>query len=961
MASTTIGPAIAHRRPDGRPGHADDKQGRGELARSHQDGGGPQVPQPRLNVLSRPRVTELIQRAAAHRVTLVCGPAGSGKTVACADWATASPAAGSIAWLGLDPGDREPGRLAERLLAAIASSPAMPADFTGELAAASANAFSLRLVQAAERLARPVTLVFDDIQALAGSAALADVDFLVRHGPVGLRLLLAGRYPAGLGVARLRVSGELAEIGGADLACTAQEADRYFAMLGIGLPAADRDELLARTRGWMTGLRLAALRAGPGSEAGRIPAITGDDPAVADYLWDEVLATQPAERRLFLLRTSITDRICGELADSLTGQTGGAAVLDQLSRENLMVDAITAGTAGDDGAARHTDTAPGVRPGSATADAAATAGLGAPVTGAAAAVAASGQRGAQYRYHPLLRDLLQAQLQRELPDEVPALAHRAACWQAARGFAADAIRNAARSGDWDLASRVLAEAGPAVSLPGPAAELEPVLGLFPADRCESDPAVAATLAAVRLRSGDCTAAVRYLDGASRAIGRCPPRQRRVIAPWLQALRLASAAGLAQVDASLVDESLALARRTAATASGTAEHQALGLLWCALGAARLATDDVADARQALSEAGRLLAGGRPAFAVRAHAWLAIAHAMHGDLAAAGGLAAGLRDDPATAQDPVSARLADLATAQLSWARDDAAAARVLLDRCGDGAAEPPCGPDTDLVISRLASAVRARLALGDGDLTAARELAARLRYPGTEPGHAADGPALAVLDSDIALRDGDVRAARTALASQGAGAGRADLRLAHARLLLADGDSRGALAATRPCLDGTASQITLHDQISALVTASVAHRRLGQADLAVQELRRALGLAEPHGSYRVFLDGGPAVRSALTVLIRPASSGAALTARILQRFDTCPARPADLPAAAATPLTSSELAVLRFLPSHMTNQEIAEALFLSINTVKTHLRSVYRKLSVGTRRQAISRAGRLGLL
>jgi LuxR family maltose regulon positive regulatory protein len=111
-------------------------------------------------------------------------------------------------------------------------------------------------------------------------------------------------------------------------------------------------------------------------------------------------------------------------------------------------------------------------------------------------------------------------------------------------------------------------------------------------------------------------------------------------------------------------------------------------------------------------------------------------------------------------------------------------------------------------------------------------------------------------------------------------------------------------------------------------------------------------------YRPFLDGGAAARSALTVLIRPVSQAAAFAVRVLQRFERVPSGQA---AAAAVPLTSSELAVLRFLPSHMTNQEIADALFLSINTVKTHLRSVYRKLGVTTRRQAIARGGQLGLL
>jgi LuxR family maltose regulon positive regulatory protein len=219
----------------------------------------------------------------------------------------------------------------------------------------------------------------------------------------------------------------------------------------------------------------------------------------------------------------------------------------------------------------------------------------------------------------------------------------------------------------------------------------------------------------------------------------------------------------------------------------------------------------------------------------------------------------------------------------------------------------------------------------------------------------------MLDADIALGEGNVAGARLALARAGddAEADRADLVLGSAKVALAEGDSMAALAKAETCLAGAATQVTLRDQVSALVTAAVAHRRLGQPDRAADQLGYALTLAEPHGLYRPFLDGGPAARSALTVLVRPANHGAAVAARILQRFDIRPARPPDAPI--TVPLTGSELAVLRFLPSHMTNQEIAESLFLSINTVKTHLRSVYRKLGVTTRRQAISAAGKLGLL
>ncbi len=152
-----------------------------------------------------------------------------------------------------------------------------------------------------------------------------------------------------------------------------------------------------------------------------------------------------------------------------------------------------------------------------------------------------------------------------------------------------------------------------------------------------------------------------------------------------------------------------------------------------------------------------------------------------------------------------------------------------------------------------------------------------------------------------------------------------------------------------------------DKIAGLLVAVVARRRLGQPDRAAELLEQALALAETGTALRPFLDAGPPVRSAITVLVPPTSGSARFAAAVLERFDTQLPRIRQGPGQADAPLTDSELAVLRFLPSHMTNQEIAEALFLSINTVKTHLRSVYRKLGVASRRAAIAQGRRLGLL
>jgi LuxR family transcriptional regulator, maltose regulon positive regulatory protein len=904
------------------------------------------VPCPSVPLLHRHRVSDLIQSATAGRVTLVCGPTGSGKTVACAMWAARTHSTGNVAWVSLDPGDRQAGRLWAHVGAALAGTEAMPDDLADSFAEPAERGFGLRLADVAKQLDQPVTLVLDDVQELAGSEPLAELDLLVRHGPPNLRLVLAGRHLAGLGVAKLRVDGELAEIGADELACTPAETQAYFEMLGVELPPDQLDELLGRTQGWITGLRLAALRSETAREPVAPSRISGDEPLVADYLRDEIMTTLPADRRHFLLRTCVVDRICGDLADTLTGGQDGAVILDHLCRENVLVRRVDGG-----GGAR-----------------------------------------CDYEYHPLLLDLLRAELRREFPGQVTELTGKAARWQARNHRPVPALKNAVMAGDWDFAATVLAQVGPELLLPGQAAILEPILATFPASRYTADAAVAGALAAAGLRTGDSYATELHLKNAEAALEQCPDQQRAVIATWLKALTLMQSTARGAADTELIRQATGMAGTIAPTTSGRGEHHALALLWTAAGIAALANLRITEARDAFAQAGHYLPSGpsdgfRREFTARTIAWRAVAEAMYGDLRAADDLLADPTLDEVAEADPLPGVLADLASACLHLARDETATARRLLDQCAENAGNHGCaGP----VLWSLAIMTRARLALCENDHGAARRLITKLHYQNLNPAKgegqrtaaAPIGSTLAILDAEIALSEGNTAGAKLALdrangdrsgrelsgreRSDGdrsggdrSGGGRASLLLTSAKILLADGDSRAALAKAEGCLTDSATDATMRDRVGALVLAAIARRRLGQTDQAADQLGYALTLAEPHREYRSFLDGGSAARSALAVLIRPASQGAATAARILQRFDTRPTRPADAPA--AVPLTGSELAVLRFLPTHMTNQEIAEALFLSINTVKTHLRSVYRKLGVTTRRQAISTAARLGLL
>jgi LuxR family transcriptional regulator, maltose regulon positive regulatory protein len=353
-----------------------------------------QVPRPSFDVLHRPRVSALLAEATRHRVTLVCGPAGAGKTVACASWAARKGAARRAAWVTLDAQDRHDWFWA-CVSGALSRVPSLPAQASRALSDTRAGRFPLRLAEVAQTFPQPVTLIFDDVHEVTDECVLAGLDTLIRYAPPPLRLVLLARRPPALQLARLCVAGELADIGGNDLACTQDEADAYFAMLGLRVAPAERNEVLRRTEGWMAGLRLAAMRAG-----GEVTALTGSEPLVTDYLWDEVLARQEPRTREFLVRTSILAELSGDLADALTGQAGSARVLARLSRENSFVSRLDeAGT---------------------------------------------------YRYHPLLREVLTAQLHREYGHEVPGLLRRPPAGTRAR--AGRSARSAARpppaTGTW---------------------------------------------------------------------------------------------------------------------------------------------------------------------------------------------------------------------------------------------------------------------------------------------------------------------------------------------------------------------------------------------------------------------------------------------------------------------------------------------------------------------------------
>jgi LuxR family maltose regulon positive regulatory protein len=945
-------------------------------------------------VLPRSRVREKIDRAVEHRATLISAPAGSGKTTACASWSMTCGRAHDVAWLTVDPADNQPRRFWSHLAAALGQvqpslrtpSPdhAPPMDLVDEI------------VEAVSGRDRSIVLVMDDIHELDQPEVLQGLDLLLRHAPPQLRLVLSGRHRPALQLARLRVSGDLAVIGAGDLAWTESEAAEYFRTADLPIGTAQVTELVARTGGWSTGLRLACLWLKEQREKDRqVRGFTGSTRIVGDYFRDEVLSRQEPEVRRFLLRTSVASSLSPDLAGTLTGTADAARVLDRLSRENCFVETLGADQSG-------------------------------------------------YGCHPLFREFLQAELGREFPDDVPHLLREAARWHRSNGRPLDALRATVAGADWDHAVEILAEDDARVFLRAEGGELSAILTRLPPELTSTAPMVALAHAWTRLIAGDPDAAGPYLESAGRSIGAVEPHLSQIVAA-LNLVRVWMSGDCTPEDLSTARRAL---RQTDGVSPRTApEHRATGCLLLALGLAHSLNVEFVSAGTALRQAVKeLKTGDFPALACVATAYAALVDAIQGDLAGAEETIRTIQSDLAGAEqtirtiqgDPTGAEetrrdlagveeaagalrdpvlspdgplrphaIADLALAWVHLERDEPADVHRLLERIEPWPRRRPPG---DGPVSAFATLIRARALVAEGEAASARSCLAELRrrrrlsprliqavalldvawLPASdlppdldstasnlttvEP-PALESPALEPLNMEPLTPQSadDEAAAQEAAVHKPTDLESAALRpqsgearssppaldaVALGRMHLMRNNPALALAAVQDCLKGTAGETRLLDRIAALLIAAAVHRRSGATSLAVELLDQALELAEPHRARRVFLDGGRPVRSLLTILVPPNGPRVPFGNEILRRFECGAVNPHSDEGPA---LTQCELAVLRFLPSHMTNKEIAEDLFLSVNTVKTHLRSVYRKLGVTTRREAINQATRQGLV
>ena len=864
----------------------------------------------RDGVVSRPGLFERLARA--RRVVQVSAPPGSGKTILLRSWIAATGLAGRAAWVSVPGEVRDPQRLWIPVVGALrATAPGAPL-VRGLTAAPDLDGWTVveRLLDDLAALEKQVWLVIDDLHELGSAEALRQLELLIMRAPAALRFVLVTRHDLRLGLHRLRLAGELTEIRADDLRFSRTEARALLDAAGVALSGSALDVLYNRTEGWAAGLRLAALSLAGHPDPERFAAeFGGSERTVAEYLMAEVLERQPDEARQLLLRTSILSRVNGELADLLTGGSGGERVLQRLEEAGAFVISLDA-------------------------------------------------RRSWFRYHQLFADLLQLELRGTSPAGLPALHEAAAGWYAGHGYPVEAVRHAQAAQNWALAARVLSDGWVGLGLAGLGDTVHELLTRFPAGVTAGDAELAARVAGDQLARGSLEEAERCLALATRTLESVPADRRGRAQAVLAVVRMRLARQRGDLETVAGEAQRLLAPAVTAEPGLGGDLRALALIDLGIAEAWTARFEEADRHlgDGIALARRI---GRPYLEVTGLAHLAQLESWRSfRLGAQRGLQAiELATEHGWADEPV-AGLAYLAlgVAMVTQGRlEEAEQALSQAERTVRAEVEPAAGMRLhygrgmlEFVSGRHDAALNA--------FQAAERLAGSLVTPHTL------APRLRSHLLQTLVRTGEIQRVDQTLADlDGAERGRGEIRLAEASLRLAQDDPTAAVTVLAPVIDGSVVMPNAHLwEVQAFLLQAIAGDALGDAGAARRALEQALDRAAPEGLLFPFLyDPEPGL---LDRHRRGGTAHAGLIAEILnvlagQKPGSPPAGPQHL----REPLSHAEARVLRYLPTKLSVPEIAGELYLSVNTVKTHMRHLYDKLGVHRRHEAVEQARALGLL
>jgi len=880
------------------------------------------VPPIRPKLVSRPRLIERLSGAMDLKLTLISAPAGFGKTTLLSE--CAARCSRPVAWLSLDESDNDPARFLAYLIAALQSIEAGIGQ--GALSALQSPqpppvaSLLVGLINEFAAVPAPFVLVLDDYHLIESRPIHDALTFLLDHQPPQMHLVISTRTDPPLPIARLRGRGQMLELRQGDLCFSVDEAGRFLhQVMALDLPADEVAALAARTEGWIAGLQMAGLSLqGCQDTAAFVRAFAGSDHYILDYLMEEVLQRQSERVQSFLLHTSVLERMSGPLCDAMLQADDSAALLEQLEHANLFIVALDS-------------------------------------------------RREWFRTHWLFRDLLRHRLEARDRDRAASLNERASLWYEEQRLPVDAIRHALQGQDWGRAARLIEQAAEPTVMQGEFATFMGWMEALPEEARHARPRLCQYHIWGLLLAGRPLAEVEshLRDVEAREAGQAYQGALTALRAVLAVVRGAVPEAIEQAQRArqLLPEDDLYFRRVVIRS---------------LGVALLYRGDVVEAQPLFEEDARISrqAGDITGYLAAIRLWAA-SLVSRGRLRQAREVLAAaeplLPQVPGTLQ-PAAVKLVAVQADLLRECNELEQAARLCERAIAQARAVLDLyGLGTYVVLARV------RRAQGDVDagMTAIHE-ALRLaqKYDITD----LDDALVYAHRARLFLASGDVEAAAAWSRECGldaklqAGELAADLARPSlpyyvreieyttlARVYLAQGKGEQAIAVLRPLLAVVERLGRTGSAIEILALQALALQAVGQAMPALTALSRALSLAEPEGYVRVFADEGAPMARLLQSAVAQGQCPA-YAARLLAALGAPqPGRERVTHGGLPEPLTERELEVLRLLAAGLSNREIADELVISVDTVRSHCKSIFGKLSVHKRWEAAHRAQELGLL
>lgn len=952
------------------------------------------VPRLRPSLVPRPHLIEKLNQGIQQgsKLTLVSAPAGFGKTTLIADWGVgileletmlnSEHQIPKLCWLSLDEGDNDLVRFLSYFVAALNRAEApVPSTESGqalsegegtETAIGEATLTMLQspqpppvtavltpLINEIAALPHRILLILDDYHLIDAPPIHDALSFLLENQPPHFQLVIATREDPPLPLSRLRVRGHLTELRAADLRFSSSEAAEFLnQVMGLDLSGENIALLEARTEGWIAGLQLASLAMqGHISMQGRqdserfvsdfVATFTGSHRMVLDYLIEEVLEQQPKEIQAFLLKTAVLNRLTGPLCDYLIADFGSQireqaipqsqTILEQLERANLFI------------------------------------------------VPRDEER-RWYRYHHLFADLLRQQLRQKHPDWIPELHRRASEWYSQNSFTDEAIEHALRAEEFEWAAHLIEVYADDLWQQGKHAKLRRWLAKLPAEFISARPHLCIFNAWYLFAGGQQEAAEQILQAAENIID--------LSQTGVDETSLQQPNQFTDADKLRLKGRVAAVRAFMASFGGDVPaiiqyaRQAIAYLpeedltWrgsaaIVLGDAHGFQGDMPAAYQArLAAAQACQAAGDIYFFMIANLKLAITLRAQGQLQQTIEMC---RQQMQLANEKGISRAPAVGWCLAVWGEVLAELNDLdgALQRVKKGIELVERG--VDLAMIGWSYLCLVRVLFSRQEIVEIEAIIQKM----TQVAREADVPPwitsqMAIWQARLWLEQGKDELASRWAAERGLDTNSENKLLSNtsyfrlieyptiARILLAQGQLAEATKLLQQLFEQAKTGELTARMLEILILQALVWQAEGEMDTAVTTLEQALTLAEPCGFIRTFVDEGSSMArllyEALSQDIAPDYVRQLLAAfPVSEPEQTTPSQPDNSEFAWIEPLSAREVEVLELIAEGLTNKDISDRLYLTLNTVKTHTRNIYSKLGVNSRMQAVARARDLEIL